>query len=398
MILYLNLYYTLIVFSTKKFFEKINSKNNLLHKGALVLENLQAIVLAGGISERFQTGKTKLIEKICGTEMILYPVNLLKSLSIPTSIVVGFQHERIKKIIQSNNPDITFILQLAPLGTGHAAQLTKDIWNSDHILLMNGDIPLITPDIINKLYRQHIKTDADISFITAHGIDLDSKKYSRVIFNNNKIQITEEPKNDQDDDADQCCISAGIYIAKRSFLTTHIDKLSKNATTGEFYLPELVKIASDHQCKIVTTSVSFDIVRSVDTLADLWAIEHIKRSQLMLHWMNQGVRFANTLNILIDEAVKIEPGCYIGSGALLLGKTTIKARTSIGAYTQIENSTIEEQCTIPSHMIITQSIITKNTKLQAFTQIDKYGPQERSDVTFTGAQKTYKPMQTTDIF
>ncbi|MCX5923239.1 MAG: NTP transferase domain-containing protein [Candidatus Dependentiae bacterium] len=352
-----------------------------------MLENLQAIVLAGGISERFQTGKTKLIEKICGTEMILYPVNLLKSLSIPTTIVVGFQHDRIKKIIQSSNPEVTFVLQLSPLGTGHAAKLTKDIWSENHILLMNGDIPLITPEIINKLYRQHIKTDADISFITAHGIDLDSKKYSRVIINDNKIQVSEEPNTDQGDDADQCCISAGIYIAKRSFLNTYIDKLSKNESTGEFYLPELVKIASDNHCKIITTSVSFDIVRSIDTLADLWAIEHIKRSQLMLHWMDHGVRFANTLNVLIDETVTIEPGCYIGSGAMLLGHTKIKSRSSIGAYTQIENSTIEEQCTIPPHMIISQSKITKEMKLSSFTQIDKYSEQDVSEVSFMGARK-----------
>ena len=362
-----------------------------------MLENLQAIVLAGGISERFQTGKTKLVEKICGTEMILYPVNLLKSLAIPTTIVVGFQHERIKKIIQETNPEITFILQQSPLGTGQAAQLTKDIWSQDHILLMNGDIPLITPDIINKLYRQHIKTDADISFITAHGIDLDSTKYSRVIIDNNKIQVSEEPNNDQSDDSNQCCISAGIYIAKRSFLTTHIDKLSKNKSTGEVYLPELVKIASDHHCKIVTTSVSFDIVRSVDTLADLWAIEHIKRSQLMLHWMDHGVRFANTLNILIDETVHIEPGCYIGSGALLLGKTTIKARSIIGAYTQIENSIIEEQCTVPPHMIITRSTITKQTKLQSFSHVDKHTAQDTSEGSFTGARKAGQTVQQQDF-
>ena len=152
-------------------------------------------------------------------------------------------------------------------------------------------------------------------------------------------------------------------------------------------MPELVKIASDNQCKIITTSVSFDIVRSVDTLADLWAIEHIKRSQLMLHWMDHGVRFANTLNVLIDETVKIEPGCYIGSGAMLLGNTTIKARSIIGAYTQIENSTIEEQCTIPPHMIISQSKITKETKLTSFKHIDKYNEQNISEISFTGARK-----------
>jgi len=367
-----------------------------------VLENLQSIILAGGISDRFQTGKTKLIEKICGTEMILYPVNLLKSLSIPTTIVVGFQHEQIKKIVLENNPQLTFVLQESPLGTGHAAQLTKNAWNHDHVLLMNGDIPLITPDIINKLYRQHIKMDADISFITAHGMDLDSTKYSRVIIDNNKIQVSEEPNNNSSDDADQCCISAGIYIAKKSFLISNIDKLSKNKTTGEFYLPELVKIASDNHCKIVTTSVSFDIVRSVDTLADLWAIEHIKRSQLMLHWMDNGVRFANTLNVIIDETVIIEPGCYISAGVLLLGKTIIKANSVIGAYTQIENSTIPKNCSVPSHMVITESIISNKLKMQSFSHIDNYiaielNDYKQSEANFIGSRKIELGKQKHDL-
>ncbi|MCX5924380.1 MAG: NTP transferase domain-containing protein [Candidatus Dependentiae bacterium] len=362
-----------------------------------MLENLQAIILAGGISERFQTGKTKLIEKICGTEMILYPVNLLKSLYIPTTIVVGFQHDRIQKIVQDHHDKVTFVLQQEPLGTGHATQLTKNIWSQDHILLMNADIPLVTPDIINKLYRQHIKADADISFVTAHSMGLDTTKYSRVSFDNDKIQVTEGPDNTQSDDSDQCCISAGIYIAKRSFLNQHIDKLSKNETTGEIYLPELIKIASDHLCKIITTAVSFDIVRSVDTLADLWAVEHIKRSQLMLHWMDHGVRFANTLNILIDETVHIEPGCYIGSGALLLGKTTIKSGSTIGAYTHIQDSIIEEQCLIPSHMIITKSTITKETILQSFSVIDNQTNQEKTESTFTGARKTVDATQQQDF-
>lgn len=360
-----------------------------------MLENLQAIILAGGISDKFQTGQTKLVEKICGTEMILFPINLLKSLNIPTTLVVGFQHERIEKIITDHKASITFIHQEKPWGTGHAAQLTKNIWSHDHVLLMNSDIPLITPEIINKLYRQHIKTDADISFITAHGMDFDSTKYSKVIINNNKIQVMEKSKT-EDRDSDQCCISAGVYIAKRSFLNSYIDKLSKHETTGEMFLPELVKIASDNHCKIVTTPVSFEIVRSVDTLADLWAIEHIKRSQLMQHLMDNGVRFANTLNVLIDQTVQVERGSYIGSGVILLGNTIIKSGSTIGAYSQIENSTIEANCTIPPHMIINNSIISESTPLQSFRSIDQQLFLE-TEAILTGTVKTTSKQLQYDI-
>ena len=352
-----------------------------------MLQNVQAIILAGGISERFQTGKTKFIEKICGTEMILYPINLLQSLDIPTTLVIGLQAEQIKQIVQDHASSIKFVVQNQPLGTGHAAQLTKSIWIKDHILIMNGDIPLVTPDIINKLYRKHIKTDADISFITAHTMDIDSTKYSRVVIDNNQIKVMEEP-SDEVDELNQCCISAGIYLAKRSFLEEHIDKLEKNSTTHEIYLPELIHIASQHHKKIVTTQVSLDIVRSIDTLADLWAVEHIKRSELLQHWMNHGVRFANTLNVQIENKVRIEPGSYIGSGALLLGATTIKKNVTIGAYSHIENSIIEEGVNIPAHIIITNSIVTKSMNLKSFMQIDNITIKEKSDILFTGALKT----------
>lgn len=351
---------------TEYFFSnKVFIRNAEADKGDIMLDNVQAIVLAGGISERFHTGKTKLLEKICGTEMILYPINLLKSLHIPTTLVVGYQHERIKQTVQSKHPNITFVFQQDPLGTGHAIQITNHIWSQDHILIMSGDIPLVTPDIINKLYRKHTKSDADISFVTAH-VDADSNQYSRVVIDNQKIKIMEE--SDPEIDASHCCISAGIYLAKRSFLEKHINQLTKDETTGEYYLPELVQIASEHQCKIVTAQVSFDIVRSVETLADLWAIEHISRSRLLQHWMNHGVRFANTLNVVIDETVHIEPGCFIGAGAILTGATFIQKGCTIGAYSQIDNSIIEDGTTIPSHIMISNAIITRQTSLQPFTQ------------------------------
>ena len=352
-----------------------------------MLQNLQAIILAGGISERFQTGKTKFIEKICGTEMILYPINLFKSLEIPTTLVLGAHFDQLQKLITEKNHSVTFIKQELPLGTGHAAQLTKHVWNQNHILIINGDIPLITPDIINKLYRKHIKMDADISFITAHTMDIDSTKYSRVVINNNNLSVVKDADEDIDT-TNQCCISAGIYLAKRTFLEKYIDKISQNNNTKEFYLPELIQIASENGCKIITTQVSLDIVRSIDTLADLWAVEHIKRSELLQHWMNQGVRFANTLTVQLDNEVRLAAGVHINSGVLLLGNTTVKKFATIGAYCQIENSIIEEGVIIPSHVIISNSIITKSMVLKPFTHIDGITVKHKQDIVFTGSLKT----------
>jgi len=98
-------------------------------------------------------------------------------------------------------------------------------------------------------------------------------------------------------------------------------------------------------------------------------VEHIKRSQIISYWMSQGVRFATTNNVIIDESVTLEPGCYIGSSTHLLGDTHVRKNSIIGAYTYIKNSTIEESCKIKTHNVIYNSTILKNTIVEPFSYI-----------------------------
>jgi len=357
-------------------------------------KNLQAILLAGGKSIRFNTEKTKLAEKICGKEMILYPLELLQRMNIPTTLVVGFQKEKIVQVLDNHGMNnITIATQEEQLGTGDAARASRSFWSHDHILIMNGDIPLMTADVIQKLYNKHVKSDADISFATAHSLDEANDSYCRIVINDNKIRVIERRDEAVDMDA-QCCVSVGIYIMKKKFLEEHIDTLTKSQFTGEYYLPELIQIASNKDCKIITTPISFDLARGVNTLAELWVVEHIKRSQLISYWMNHGVRFAISLNVMIDCDVVLEPGVHIGSGAHLLGKTTIKKNANIGAFAYIKNSTIEENAKIKSHTVIIESTIEKDAIINSFTQVNYQQIQgtpkqaiKKTSPLFTGAIK-----------
>jgi len=333
-------------------------------------ENLQAVLLAGGKSIRFNTEKSKLTEKICGKEMILYPIYLLQRMNIPTTLVVGFQKEKILNVLSKNSiKNIGIADQNEQLGTGHAIAVTKNHWNKNNILIINGDIPLMTADVIQKLYNKHIKTDADISFMTSHSLDDLNDSYCRIVINDNKISVVERRDEKIEMEA-QCCISVGVYIMKKEFLEKHIDKLTLSAFTNEYYLPELIQIAGNEKCKVVTLPVSFDLSRGVNTLAELWVVEHIKRSQLISYWMNHGVRFAISLNVIIDSDVILEPGVFIGSGVHLLGKTIVKKNANIGAFAYIENSIIEENAKIKSHTVILKSTIGQGAIINSFNQVN----------------------------
>jgi bifunctional UDP-N-acetylglucosamine pyrophosphorylase/glucosamine-1-phosphate N-acetyltransferase len=351
-------------------------------------DQLQGIILAAGTSSRFKTGRTKLVEKICGREMILYATDVLVKLNIPIYMVVGFQRDLVEEVVKEHFlKKVTFIHQEEQNGTGHAIHCTQDTWTAENILIMNGDMPLVTTDIIEKLYKKHTDNNATITFATAHHCDPEGM-YGRVIQGTDSIEII-EAQDFQGDITETCCVNAGIYIIKKDFLKKAIQTLSNNNNAQEWYITDLIKKAADQKEKVLTLSVPFDRIRGVNNFKELWAVEQIKKSEIIQYWMGNGVRFAIAHNVHIDWNVVIGTGTFIGSGVQLLKGThvgkdcnvnafslitasTIKDRTTVREHTVIENSTLEtEVCVGPFSYIHGKSTLESKTVIGSFVEINR---------------------------
>lgn len=339
--------------------------------------HLQSIILAAGSSSRFRTGRTKLLEKICGREMILYPTEVLVKLNIPTYMVVGFQRDAVEEVVKEHFlKKITFIHQEEQNGTGHAISCTKDAWTADNILIMNGDMPLITTDIIDKLYKKHLEKDSTVTFATAHHCDPDGM-YGRVIQGNDNIQII-EAQDFEGDVTDTCCVNAGIYIFKRDFLEKAITKLSIHNNTQEWYLTDLIKIAGQQKEPVTTLSVPFDRIRGVNNFKELWAVEQIKKSEIIQHWMENGVRFSIAHNVHIDWDVIIDSGTFIGSGVQLLKGTRVGKDCNINAFSHITASVVGNRTTVKEHSIIEHCALEEEVCVGPFAYIHGNSVLERN--------------------
>lgn len=242
------------------------------------LENIQAVVLAAGKSTRFKTRKSKLLFSICGRAMIMYPLKVLESLSIPMTLVLGYQKELVWSEVERNETKKTsYVVQDEQLGTGHAVQQTQLLWEKDNILILSGDTPLITKEVIASLVELHKSSDVAISFLTTQVID--PTGYGRIVEDNGHIAIVEE-KNCTPEQRLITRVNSGIYVIKRAFLEQYLNRLEKNSVTEEIYVVDLVKIASETGAGVKAKSVPFDSVRGVNTLQELWSVEQIKRSLL----------------------------------------------------------------------------------------------------------------------
>ena len=335
------------------------------------MAKLQAVVLAAGQAERFNTGNTKLLEKVCGQEIILYTTQLLEELGIPTTVVIGHQGERIRECMQKKKlNDINFVYQEKLHGRGNALLCSRPEWFANNIIVMNGDTPFVTKEIIESLARKHTKQAAAISLVKSHCCDPSSHSYDHIIRNDNGqveiVSVNECSANFQE----SCCIDAGIYIIDKDFLYECTESIALDNSEARFHISDLLREANRRGHVVEVLSAPFDRIRSIDTFQDLWCAQQVKRAELMKHWMKRGVHFFTAQNVHLDLDVTIGAGTFIGCGVQLFGNTHIKANAHIGHFSIIEQSTIEEHVAIRPHSTLSNTHVEQHAVVGPFACLE----------------------------
>lgn len=331
---------------------------------------IQALVLAAGMSTRFGNNhNNKLTIPLCGRPLIMYCINTLEKCGIPIIAIVGHQKEQVMQTINDYaTSHITYAFQEEQRGTGHAVMCSNHLWQADTILILNGDMPLLSPSIIDTLCKQHTEHKAAVSFVTAIP-DTPHHTYGRVISDEQRsIQIIEN-KDFKGDRTQKHPINAGVYIVQRSFLEEALANLTTHNASHEFYLTDIIAYASKKNVSIGTIEVPFDYVRGVNT-SDEWSIaQEIKRMRIIIHWMHAGVRMIMPHTIHIDDTVTIEADTIIHAGVHLLGDTDIGSACIIEPYSIIENSTLADNVTIKAHSYISDASIATHACVGPFARL-----------------------------
>lgn len=336
----------------------------------MINNDLQAIVLAAGKSKRFNTLTSKLVEKLCGQEMVLHVTSALQKLNIPTTVVVGHQKELVESVIRKHHANaIKFVIQDKQEGTGHAIACCRSTWNKDLILVMNGDMPLVNSELIELLYKKHRESKATMSLAVAYDTD-PSGAYGRIVQKDNSLSII-EAKEFAYNIEDYPFINAGVYLFDRTFLESAIGSIERNQQSNEFYITDLVKIASDQNKIINPVTVALDRVRGINTLKELATAEQILRSEIISGWMNHGVRFSMPQTVHVDMHVAIGAGTIIEAGVQLFGATQIGKQCRIGCFSCLHNACVQDQVTIHSHCVVEDAEISAQSCIGPFAYVHK---------------------------
>src|SRR3990170_666507 len=346
-------------------------------------QEIASIILAAGLGKRMKSDIPKVLHPVAGKPMLFYPVEVVKSLGIDKVVViVGHKAEEVINTLQEVRSQesgvrsqkkfqIQFVKQEPQLGTGHAVLCAEDslkAWKGN-ILILSGDVPLITRETILGLLDLHAKKKALISFISS--IVEAPAGYGRVVRgkNNTVLKIVE------DKDASQrekriSEINTGIYFIDAAFLFSGIKQIKKENAQGEYYLPDLIGMAVKQKKRVAAlTHINAAEVMGINNRIELAEANKEMRERINNEFMLAGVTLVDDETAYIHKGVKIGRDTTIYPNVFLEGHTNIGERCIIEEGCKIINSSVGDGSVIKSHSVIESSQIGKGTKVNHLSYI-----------------------------
>lgn len=204
---------------------------------------IATIILAAGKGTRMDSNIPKVLHKLNGTSLIEHVINISNKLNCSKIIaVIGHQKEVVRHSLE-NHKNLEFAEQNEQKGTAHAVKMCfKNLKEfSGDVLILSGDVPLISLETLKKLIDSKIKFGAKAAVLTA---EIDNPHgYGRIIRDSkNELNKITEHKDCSENELKVNEINAGIYIIENKFLFKYIPKIGNNNTQSEYYLPDLINL------------------------------------------------------------------------------------------------------------------------------------------------------------
>ncbi|MFH2004912.1 MAG: sugar phosphate nucleotidyltransferase [Bacteroidota bacterium] len=197
--------------------------------------------MAAGKGTRMKNpNMAKVMYEIGGKPMVDQVVSLSRKLKASRILlIVGWQRDSVVSYF-SNQKDVEFVDQIEQLGTGHAVmQTTQKLEDFDgDVLVLSGDVPLLTIQILENLISLHRNDSATATILTA---ELENPKgYGRIIRNpDGKVVKIVEQKDANHEELKVTEINSGIYLFDKMKLFDALKHLKPNNAQGEYYLTDV---------------------------------------------------------------------------------------------------------------------------------------------------------------
>ena len=340
------------------------------------MNNFTVVILAGGRGKRMNSTLPKALCDLLGQVLIYYPLKevlKLKRYLKEIIVVVGYKAEIVEAEVKKSFPNetkIKFAYQKKMLGTANALDVACKKINSDNVLVLCTDTPLISFQTLKNFISSFLAKKLVCSILTAElkgdnslGVILRDKKgrvrgiKEKISFDSKSIRevISEE-------------VNSGIYCFKSKTLKENLSKINKSNRKKEYFLTDIVEILYNNQEKLSTYSLDReDEILGINNQKDLWKVNKLMRLKVLETLVTRGIKVIDPDTTFIEEGVKIGKNTTIYPFTFVEKGAIIGTNCSLGPFVRIRgNSSIGDGAQVGNFLEINRTQIGKKVRVKHF--------------------------------
>ena len=328
---------------------------------------LSIAILAAGQGKRMRSRLPKVLHMLAGKsllEHVFVAASRLRSRRI--HVVYGFGGGKVPEA--HPKLDVNWVEQERQLGTGHAMmQVIDDIPAADSVMILYGDVPLITYETLCRL--EETSRETGITLLTAKLSE--PQGYGRIVRDaDDAIARIVEEGDATEDERSITEINTGIMVVRAKWLKRWLGELDNANSQGEFYLTDIVQMAVAE--KIPVNAVSPDSpmeVYGINTRAQLAEIERYYQFIQAHQLMHQGVTLMDPARFDLRGDLEVGQDVHIDINVVIEGSVSIGNGVAIGPNCYIRDADIGNDVEILPNCVIDNAVIGSRCRIGPFARI-----------------------------
>jgi bifunctional UDP-N-acetylglucosamine pyrophosphorylase/glucosamine-1-phosphate N-acetyltransferase len=368
----------------------------------------------------------KVLHELCGRAMVLWPVRAALEAGAGRIVVVDSPERALAEMLPEG---VELAVQEQPNGTGGAVAAAmariggvdvssagtnapaagSDAQAPAPVLVLSGDVPLVSAEAIAELVDAHTQSGAAATMATT--ILDDPSGYGRVVRDADGavLRVVETKRQGDATQAQREIreVNTGIFVFDARALAGALPRLSAENAQGELYLPQVLDVLRTDGAKVAAHVVEDErLVLGVNDRASLARVRALAQSAIHERHMRAGVGIVDPAATVIDVDVQIgedtviepfttirgatrigrdctvrhsylvdcvlEDGVSVGPFGYLRPGTVLRAGARVGTFVEVKNSDVGPNARIPHLSYIGDADVGAGTNLGAATVTANY--------------------------
>lgn len=308
--------------------------------------NFISVILAAGMGTRMKSDMPKVLHSVCGKPLCGWVIDASRKAGADTVVcVIGHKADMVREHLAEQ---AEFVLQAEQKGTGHALMQARTFLEKADgaVVVLNGDTPLITSDMIQNAVQYHTRQNDSATVITA--VLENAAGYGRIVraADGSVVKIVEQKDATEEERAIRE-VNSGMYVFDSADLLYALDKITPNNAQGEYYLTDTLEILRTAGKKVGAYAVAdADDIRGINDRVQLSEAQKLMQKRINEAHMRNGVTMLSPETVCIEDNVQIGNDTVIGANVIIGAGSKIGRRVSIGAGSQIMNSIVHDDVDI----------------------------------------------------